>query len=268
MPVSSPAFRSSRSSRSNQKRRKRSGILARFAAILALTACATQSVAPTDLARIKTVGIVSAIGDVIILNHVGTTAFTNDEEFNTKVDWGLDAAAVQSAAAKLDGRYEVRSVSYDAAPFAGPPRGFSGLFDKERPLGEIVRDSVRPQGLDAYIVLRRDRQTLPNQDWLEGLGLDDHNFLGIHTDAIYAAYRVAVIDGRSMKVLAEMPATSKEPGDYFSGPGLPMQPVDHSLWGDSLATMSSEQQEKLQEGLRTLVDRSLTTTFRSLHLID
>ena len=48
-----------------------------FALAVLLSSCAATSALATDLSNIKTIGIVSALGDTLHHVYIGSTAFTN-----------------------------------------------------------------------------------------------------------------------------------------------------------------------------------------------
>ncbi len=90
-------------------------ILLCLAVALAIAGCATPTV-PTDrLKAIKSVAVISALGDDIKVEHLGLTVFTNSLT-SVRVDWGLDAHMTQRLQGLLASRYEVRQLDYDPVP--------------------------------------------------------------------------------------------------------------------------------------------------------
>ncbi|MDI2075161.1 hypothetical protein [Bradyrhizobium sp. Mp27] len=87
-------------------------------ACIALGAAAAFETRATRLQAIKTVGIVSAIGEEMSLTQAGLIALGNAGQSLSISAWGLDELIVQQATKLLGGRFRVQAVSYRRAAFA------------------------------------------------------------------------------------------------------------------------------------------------------
>jgi hypothetical protein len=240
--------------------------------VLVISACRTAPVSSDSAANIKSIGVVSAIGDTLTFTVVGTTVFTNDTTASPIENWGIDDFIVGSITKTLKGGYDVRPVSYDKIPFLnwnGPGPPITGNDFGE--FGNIVRSAVGSQNLDAYVVVvnysARDQIGDTNQS-LYGLGLYRRNFLGARKVSVYAAYQVVIVDGHTFEVIGHTPGLLPARGEL----GLPTDKIAflrvHSdWWADSLDAMSDKQKQQLEVGLKKLLDQSLNKALGDLKLL-
>ena len=157
--------------------------------LLVPAACATGSVPPEKLSRIKTVGIVSALENEFTFKTVGFTVFGNDEK-KVPIDepLGVDDSVVEQLTRMLGKRYDVRPVTYSKAAFT-PGRVAKALHD------------VTPQGLDAYVVVVPASSGFGNTNQgVSGLGIVDGGSFTSRRQ-LHALYAVDVFDGRSYELI-------------------------------------------------------------------
>src|SRR5437879_7355600 len=83
-----------------------------------LSACATFETGETKLRAVKTVGIISAVGDDMSFVKAGLTGLNNPAQSLPIRSWGLDDLIVQQATTALSGRFQVQPVSYRRSAFA------------------------------------------------------------------------------------------------------------------------------------------------------
>ena len=88
------------------------------AACVALGAAAAFETRASRLQAIKTVGIVSAIGEEMSLSQIGLTKLGSTGQSASISAWGLDELIVQHASRLLGARYRVQAVNYTRAAFA------------------------------------------------------------------------------------------------------------------------------------------------------
>src|SRR3981189_3274931 len=86
---------------------------------LNVSACATFQTGETKLQAVKTVGIISAVGDEMSFATAGLTGPGNASRHFPIASWGLDDLIVQQATTALSGRFQVQPVTYKRAAFAG-----------------------------------------------------------------------------------------------------------------------------------------------------
>src|SRR3954470_14559308 len=85
---------------------------------ISLGACGTFATRDTRLQAVKTVGIISAIGDEMSVASAGLTGLNNANRSLPIASWGLDDQVVQLAATALSARFSIQPVSYRRAAFA------------------------------------------------------------------------------------------------------------------------------------------------------
>ena len=240
-----------------------------------LPACTVQPVPAQKLADVKTIAVVSALGDEITFQHVGFTVFTNDRQ-TSHVDWKLDDFATQEIAAMLAGRFEVRTVNYDRAKFR--EHSDQGLWGEWASSNALLKQTAKSGEVDAYCIVRTrnwpDAIARSNQE-ISGIGLYSRGglFASGLIVASYASYQIEIIDGRTFATIAAVPGTLPRPapvGIPFSslGPSIDTLPFKDSTvpWAARLEAMPHEQQEQLHQALLKLLDDSLRYTLTKMAL--
>ena len=233
-------------------------------ALLCLLLCAAASAgvgapASPKSKGMRSVGIVSAIGDKFYVRKIGLMAFGNDTKEFPIDSWRVDDLVVSKARGLLSKSYDVRTVTYRRAAIAAAPISRSGL-------GDTLRAEVSPQGLDAYLVVTKiPVQYGGTNQSISGLGIVegpfDHYF-------IYAILRVVLVDGREFSTIAQSIAAL--PGDkpcnsiiakpFICGAN---REVDKTWWPASLNAASNQ---KLKGAMVEFIDKSLPNTLRQMEL--
>ncbi|PJG51043.1 hypothetical protein CVM73_33185 [Bradyrhizobium forestalis] len=232
------------------------------AACIALGAAAAFETRASRLQAIKTVGIVSAIGEEMSLTRAGLTGLGNAAQSASISAWGLDELIVQQATKLLGGRFRVQPVSYRRAAFAAIRDSAVAPVNLLRsdPFKELVRSDVTPQGLDAYIVITRARSKLGNGRNVEGVGLAEYRTLLADYGLIHALYEVRVVDGKSFDVIEKRAAAPLDNTGTVRIAG-PSGPVDEPF-------ERSASSERLRAAIADLIIRSLPLTLGDMHLIE
>ncbi|WKA29511.1 hypothetical protein [Bradyrhizobium roseum] len=227
---------------------------------LSLTAAAAFETRTTRLQAIKTVGIISAVGEEISVTRVGLAPLSNRLESVPVQSWGLDDLIVRQATAVLNGRYQVQTVNYPRAAFAavresaiGPVNLISG-----DPFKVLVRRDVSPQGLDAYVVITRAKSTLGTGRKVEGFGFAEYRTLLASYGIVHALYEVRVIDGKSFDVIDKRAASPLGSTDMIRLAG-PSRTINGTLWG-------ADAGDKLRTEIVDLITRSLPGTLADMRL--
>ncbi|TQF32750.1 hypothetical protein [Bradyrhizobium sp. UNPA324] len=231
-------------------------------ACIALGAAAAFETRASRLQAIKTVGIISAIGEEMSLARAGLTGLGNAAQSASISAWGLDELIVQQATKLLSGRYRVLPVTYRRAAFAAIRDSAVAPVNLLRsdPFKELVRSDVAPQGLDAYIVITPARSKLGNGRNVEGVGLAEYRTLLADYGLIHALYEVRVIDGKSFDVIEKRAAAPLDNTGTLRLAG-PSGPVDATFDGAAWS-------ERLRAAIADLITRSLPVTLGDMHLID
>src|SRR3981189_2899159 len=120
---------------------------------LNVSACAMFQTGETKLQAVKTVGVISAVGDEMSFAKAGLTGLNNTAQSFPIGSWGLGDVIVRQATVALSGRFQVQPVSYKRAAFAvvkDSPVAPVNLIRSD-PFKKLVQTEVFPQGLAAYI---------------------------------------------------------------------------------------------------------------------
>ena len=204
----------------------------------------------TRLQAIKTVGIVSAIGEEMSLTQAGLIALGNAGQSLSISAWGLDELIVQQATKLLGGRFRVQAVSYRRAAFAAI-RDFGGCASQspaQRSVQGAGPQRCRAQGWMPYIVITRARSKLGNGRNVEGIGLAQYRTLLADYGLIHALYEVRVIDGKSFDVIEKRAAAPLDNTGTMRLAG-PSGPIDATFEGPATS-------ERLRAAITDLITRS------------
>jgi hypothetical protein len=213
------------------------------------------------LQMVRTVGIVSAIGDQFTFAKAGLTALDDRPRNVPIVSWGLDDLVVQQVTAALRGRFQVQPVTYARASFAASQESTItavNLVRRDR-FKTLVETEVSPQGLDAYIVITRAKANFGGGNRkVEGLGLVSYSTVLESYRLLHALYEIRVIDGKTFDIIEKLAAG----------------PLDNTsnvrLAGPSLLIDANfdERDENLRRATLDLITRSLPNTLSDLHLLN
>lgn len=154
-----------------------------------------------EYANIHTVGVISALGDSIDWTTVGLVVFQNQQASLPISDWKLDDDIAQKVAAALKPRFTVKMIDTDVS--ALETLQVTVMRSVSPDLENFVRGLPASNGGDAYVIVSKaqlqDTVGGANQ-LLWGLGVYRHPLMfGRGLFAVYADYRVIVIDARSGK---------------------------------------------------------------------
>jgi hypothetical protein len=213
------------------------------------------------LQSVKTVGIVSAIGNEFTFVKAGLTGFDNSPRHVPIASWGVDDMIAQEVSSALGGVFRVQPVTYPRASFAAVQESPITAVNLVRgdPFKKLVETEVSPQGLDAYIVITRARANFGGGNRkVEGVGLITYSTVLESYSQIYALYEIRVVDGKTFEVIEKLAAG---PLDNASNVRLlgPSRLVDTSF---------DERDENLRPAIVDLIRRSLPVTLSDMHLLN
>jgi hypothetical protein len=236
--------------------------------LLMLGACAALDASPTAPVAIKTVGVVSAVGDEFTLTRAGLTGLDNRVQSFSIEPWGIDELITGSAEAMLRQRFQVERVTYQRAAFASHEKDSAITFVnllREDPLKTLVRSQVTPQGLDAYLVITKAKSTYGTTGRaVAGIGMINHNAVFGSYVQIYALYTIWVIDGHDFKVIEKRSAPPLNNAEILRLTG-PSRMVDDALLP---AANDPARNDRLKAAITELIKTSLPTTLQQLRLVD
>lgn len=245
----------------------RSTSIAGLLVAITVSGCATFETGETKLKAVKTVGIISAVGDQFTFAKGGLTGLnTRDQSFPIE-SWGLDDLIVEQATTVLRGRFQVQPVNYKRAAFVVAKDSPIGPVNLVRgdPFRKLVETEVSPQGMDAYIVITKAKANFGSSGRkVEGIGLITYGTLLSSYNQIHALYEIRVIDGKTFKVIEKR--TAPPFGDMeevrLAGPS---RRVDDSY---SPSVGDPARNENLHRAITELIIKSLSTTLSDMHLAD
>jgi hypothetical protein len=213
------------------------------------------------LRSVKTIGIISAIGDQFTLARAGLTGLGNSSRSVSIASWGLDDLIAQRVGEALSIRFQVQPVTYRRATFAAIQESVIAAVDLVRgdPFKNLVKAEVSPQGLDAYIVITKAKAGFGGGDRkVEGVGLITYSTVLESFSLLHALYEIRVIDGRTFDVIEKLAA-----GPFDDASSV-------RLAGPSLVIDATFDQpdETLHRATVDLLIGSLPNTLSNLHLVD
>jgi hypothetical protein len=234
--------------------------------VVCLSACAGLETGKTKLKRVKTVGIVSAIGDEFSFARAGLNGNYGAQHFPI-AQWGVDDLIVSEATASIGEDFQVQPLTYQRETFytsaeKKAPVTPLNLMHHD-PLKALLRNQVSPQSLDAYVVIVKAESKLgPSERTVAGIGAVQYGALLGSYYQIHALYEIKVYDGHSFDLI-ETRAAAPLDNNSVSRLAGPSQIVDQSYMpsaGDPV------QNEKLRAATIDMIERSLQRTLQDLHL--
>ncbi|CCE04555.1 conserved exported hypothetical protein [Bradyrhizobium sp. STM 3843] len=213
------------------------------------------------LKSVKTVGIVSALGDQFTMTRAGLTGLNNSSRSVPIASWGLDDLIVQQVREALSVRFQVQPVTYSRTTFAAIQDSVIPAVDLVRrdPFKQLVQTGISPQGLDAYIVITKAKANFGGGNRkLEGVGLVTYSAVLESFSVLHALYEIRVVDGRTFEIIEKRAAGPSDDASSvrLTGPSLV---IDANV---------DEPDERLRRALVDLLVRSLPNTLSDMHLID
>jgi hypothetical protein len=235
---------------------------------VSVSACAVFETGQTKLQAVKTVGIISAVGDEMSFAKAGLTGLNNRTQSFAIGSWGLDDMIVQQATTGLSGRFQVQPVSYKRAAFAAAekdsPVAPVNLIRGDR-FKKLVQTDVSPQGLDAYIVITKAKSSVGGGGRkVEGIGFITYGTLLASYSQIHALYEIRVIDGKTFDVIEKRAAPPLDNVETIRLAG-PSRLIDETF---SPNNGDPVQNEKLHGAITDLIVRSLSSTLSDMRLAD
>jgi hypothetical protein len=227
-----------------------------FIIVLLVGACASVgAVKPDKIGSVRTIGIVSAIGDRLQVRRVRFSGIDEDEKSFPIDGWGMDEYITGKVRAHLTPHFDVRAITYQRAAFAAPISN-SAIAQ--------LRSAASPQGLDAYLLItKRVSPFGSTRSYVNGLGIGNGAFGDYYA---YALYSLTVVDGRHLTVIEDETVIKRVSAAPFQdhlyafvhGPHLK---VDASLWP---TVLDQTQNGTLKAALKDLIDQSLPATLGKL----
>ena len=201
--------------------------------------------------KIKTVAVMSAIGDTITLDHRGAF-FVHDVNSVPIADWNMDQEIEADITAALDKRLTVKSMAADRAKIAKLIFPFP-TASLSLPIDGLTAST----DIDLYILVIR----APGYDALFGLSERTWTPIGSQATSVFANYAIALIDPKSLKPIYIRPgltSPSKPSKDLASS-------VDNADWPDK-AAFTAQQATAVHKALSDILADSIPETLMQLNL--
>lgn len=164
--------------------------------LVVVSGCVTP-VPPDKLARIQSIGVASGCGGVITRESYALLVFGNEITTGDISDWRLDSRAVETVAAAVRPRFEVRRIEVD---FAALEEWNDALhFVSSTPSPDLLKRAIRApaEPVDAYLLIER---------FAIGEGVQRRHGLGVWSTVggqhAHAFCRLRLFDPRSFEIIA------------------------------------------------------------------
>jgi hypothetical protein len=208
------------------------------------------------LTNIKTVAIISAVGDTLMFEHVGASPFEWAGPPQTKFleisDWGIDDLVTREASDVLSKRFSVKPVTFEEANF--------DTWTWETLTRNIHELPLPVDDIDAYVVILRDwrgDEIGHSVHQVAGLGLYRRDDPPSERLGIFASCRIAIVDAHTYEILASRPVLTAQDR-------LPWTAAAPSFWPKTQNDLTDAQTAKLRSALNTLIKNTLAPTLTGL----
>jgi hypothetical protein len=238
------------------------GAKAACAAIVLLITFATVQAEAKDLPPIKTLGVVSDMGDKVRLQHIGFMVFSNKLVVAEFPEWQIDAHINGVIETALKDRYEFRAVDFPKGQIAPELGGIqlSGPSPEKN-----MRAHAKPangEAIDAYLVVwPHRREVYPTNQQVESIGLLTQG----KTARLYIAFVVTLLDARTFEEIDACGAMANK-RDFWN-PDRSYMNVAPDLYTESFEALTPEQKQALEQRLKQMVSDGLTHCLRDLKLM-
>lgn len=235
----------------------------RNAAIPAMTAALLLGCMPADARErppIKTIGVVSDLGDRFTVKHIGFTAFTNEEADIDVSDWKTNDFINALLGKSLSPSYVLKATVFEKGSVASDK---DATFFSSKSPGELVREHVKtPDGqpVDAYLVaVPQSHQIIMTNQYIKGLGLLTW---GGSAD-IYTAMEYELIDGTTFD---RIDYCHPEANDDEEG-------RESNMWRhkefqyEKASDIPPEAMPKIEEAARHALEQGLAYCLRDMKLV-
>jgi hypothetical protein len=229
----------------------------------ALPAVGARSIAPLPsdrdpFAAIKTVAVASAIGDELHFDHLGATILSQSHETMPIADWHADGDIEAEMREMLAQRFAVKDAAVDHTALLK-----ARLLDPDGRLKPEFPALQSGSDIDAYVIVFKHPIRLWNSADTYGVGVWNHAPLMLaKTNAVYAAYAIAVLDARTLKPILAAAGTV----DPSYPTSTPVREIDAALWPEHISALTPAQKDGIRAGLSRLLRDSVAETLLRMGL--
>lgn len=233
-----------------------------FVAALLCAVTLTPALA-AERAPIKTIGIVSDVGDKVHHKHIGFMVFSNKDTVHDVPDWAIDAHITTALSNGLKERYELKPVDFPRGTIAP---ALDDPFDAPDP-EDTMRANAKPAGgasVDAYVVAwpTLDNVYGTNQH-VQGIGLLTRGGRAM----LYLAVRVTLLDGRTFEEIDSCGARIRD-RSFWNPDESTMNKAPEFEDAESFDALTPEQKQTMQTGLKQMLTDGMNYCLRDLKLVE
>lgn len=230
-------------------------------AALPVAGAGELSLSTRDRRLVRSVAIISRLGDSAAIFHAVPSGPAGVFDARTKSvlipDFRIDARIAETIAGMIK--------PLGVVPLSGGDNAALLHWDRET-AGENIRKLPPRADIDAYIVVCPDDsfdEVGKTMLTIRGYGLYHRWRLFTYTTAVYAIYRVMLIDARTGETIADR-ESGIESGLFESS--VAKNDLDRSRWPGDAMDLTPDQLQMLKQDLVTLFDRSLHYTLGKMNL--
>ncbi len=230
---------------------------------LCLAACETapDSLSAPSLSQIKTVGVISLLGDALEYEQLSLTVITTGTFTYPAAEFAIDRFTADCVAKNLKQRFDVRPVRFNPSDFAFDKIVLAdqpGSFDSGQPIGAVIKAKATPNNLDAYIIVTKGGGPVKTGASLSqsGVGMLRQHRLLYHDYFVHAIYHLTVVDGHTSKVVART-----------SSPIWGSEEVDETYWPFDSDNIAVDQARRVADLGKKAINDSMPDGLKSLNLL-
>jgi hypothetical protein len=255
-------------------------IFIRFTAIISIitiSACATAPDAQLTTDEVKSIGLVSAVGDTFNISSIGTTAFQNNATTADVSEWDIDGLIIREIQRRLSNQFELHVLEYDKQEIISDyesdmSKFWNAKFDVVSTVQDNVdgpwnnEDSKNSPQLDAILMVTPAMQNsygLRGSPTLVGPGLYSNSFLGNRNTMLYLGAQLFLLDAKSLEEkrrrimlpgVVVTPQGERKCFDCFS------RTIDNELFSSSFDTLEDEKKAAIRKEFMALIEDSVEYT--------
>ena len=207
--------------------------------------------------EIRSIGVIAAVGDICMFEHVTDSSLdwirTPQATFLEISDWGLDDVITAEITKLLGAHYRLQPIAIEHQNFDTWTWNSLRRHIRELPIPE--------KPVDAYLLVLRNwhRDEIGGSTHpIVGLGLYHRDVKGgFERVAVFASYRLALLDPDTGNVIAERAAIL--PGNH-----IPWLPASATLWPRTQNELTKAQRQELDAEIKKLIGASLPSVLREL----
>lgn len=240
-------------------------ILSAFSALVLLTigpSAKAQESPREKYPNIRTIGIISAIGDYLT---IAKREFMLDTDTTIPIEaWRLDEIATEELAALLATHFSIKKVAYNRDDFSKQDRRWWG--SSETSVRKTIAALRADDGIDAYLLIWKNisppfgARQVPRL-LQRGVGVVMSNpVIGATENVEFARFKIELIDAKTSRTIAE--EIARVPAIGLTSITDPHFPMDDTLLPDKAGRFNDDQLDDIRADITKLVRLSLRETIR------